>query len=162
LRFLDSEHGLWMVPPGGIWYFLRSTYDWYVCIIRPCACVCANRCIHAHAPIVFSIFPGLSEDRRHKGQGTQKHTVSIKFTGTIWHVGGGLSPPRGSSSGGGAEAARWTFGLSAFFTSCVPGGGVRRGLSGEAQHTHELAPRSAQNLGAAADIPFTCWSTSLR
>ena len=47
-----------MVPPGGIWYFLRSTYDWYVCIIRPCACVCANRCIHAHAPIVFSIFAG--------------------------------------------------------------------------------------------------------
>lgn len=58
MRFLDSEHGLWMVPPGGIWYFLRSTYDWYVCIIRPCACVCANRCIHAHAPIVFSIFAG--------------------------------------------------------------------------------------------------------
>jgi hypothetical protein len=140
-----------MVPPRG--YFLRSTYDWYVCIIRPCACVCANTCIHAHAPLVFPIFACLCKHTRAfpRTDGTQlgarkQHTVSIKFTGTIWHVGGGLSPPRGCSSGGGAGAARWTFEFSAFLTRCVPGVRcqerfVRRGST----HTRALAARSPQS-----------------
>jgi len=111
--------------------------------------------IHAYMLMRHLFFPSLHvcESTRgpFRGQtGTQlgarkQHTVSIKFTGTIWHVGGGLSPPRGCSSGGGAGAARWTFGFSAFLTRCVPGVRcqerfVRRGST----HTRAIAARSPQ------------------